>query len=319
MKILLASPIHHDVLEQLDRHHEVERAFHASNDELRALVRDREVLVFRSGVTISSDVIDSGSKLGLLIRAGSGLDNIDVERARARQIRVVRIPGPSAQAVAELTFALTFSLVRNVTLADRLLRDGRWPKPQLGGILLNGKTLGVVGAGNIGTRVGELGVALGMNVLGCVEHPSAERAAALRQKGITLADFDSVVGDAHIVSVHVPLNEATRHLIDARVLARMQAGAFLVNAARGGVVDERALHAALVDGRLTGAALDVHEREGEGTISPLSELSNVVLTPHIGAMALDSQLEIGNRVIEFIDSFAEGRIDSVALDGELVV
>ncbi len=319
MKVLLASPLHADTLEELDRQHDVERAFGAFHEELCARVQDREVLVFRSGVSISSEVIASGAALGLLIRAGSGLDNIDLGCARAQNIRVVRIPGPSAQAVAELTFALMFSLLRNVTLADRLLRKGQWPKSQLGGPLLRGKTLGVVGAGNIGSRVGELGTALGMNVFGCVEHDSVARAASYRERGIELTTFDEVMRQADVVTVHVPLTEATRHLIDERTLSLMKRGSFLLNVARGGVADEAALHEALVDGRLSGAALDVHEREGEGTISPLAQLSNVVLTPHIGAMALDSQLEIGHRVIEFIDSFAEGRIDSVVRDGELVI
>jgi phosphoglycerate dehydrogenase-like enzyme len=133
-----------------------------------------------------------------------------------------------------------------------------------------------------------------------------------------VVDFETVISTADIVTLHVPLTERTRHLIDARALARMKQGSFLVNVARGGVVDEAALLTALQEGHLAGAALDVHEREGEGTISPFAELPNVVLTPHIGAMAADSQREIGMRVLELVDAFTRGNLDEVTTDGELV-
>jgi D-3-phosphoglycerate dehydrogenase / 2-oxoglutarate reductase len=319
MRILLMSSIDPDTVELLERRYQVKRAFNGTNGNLPALVRDREIVVFRSGVEISRDVIEAAQKLRLLIRAGSGLDNIDLESARENGVRIVRIPGPSAQAVAEFTFALMLSLVRNVTLADRLLRQAHWPKRELGGYLLSGKTLGIVGAGNIGSRVGELGAAWGMRPVGCVATPTPAVAAALARKGIELADFDTVVSTADIVSVHTPLDESTRHLIGADVLSKMRPGSFLLNLARGGVVDEEALYLALVEERLRGAALDVHEREGEGVMSRFAELPNVVLTPHIGAMALDSQREIGERLVELLTAFGAGTIDTATRDGELVL
>lgn len=318
MRILLASPLDADAIQMLRDRHPVECEFGASESRLCALVPDREAIVFRSGVSISSRVIDAAAHLRLLIRAGSGLDNVDVERARARGVRIVRVPGPSAQAVAEFTFALMLSLMRNVAQADRLLRNGHWPKAALGGPLLAGKTLGIVGAGNIGGRVGELASRWDMDVLGCVENGNRDAAAALAAKGIVLCDLDTVLSQADIVTLHVPLTERTHHLIGASALARMKPGSFLVNVARGGVVDEAALLAALQEGHIAGAALDVHEREGEGVISPFADLPNVVLTPHIGAMAVDSQREIGMRVIEIVDAFTSGRLDEVAKNGDLV-
>jgi D-3-phosphoglycerate dehydrogenase / 2-oxoglutarate reductase len=226
----------------------------------------------------------------------------------------------SGPPVAEFTFALLLSLARKVSLADRMLREGRWPKPELGGPLLRGKVLGIVGAGNIGSLVGEMGSAWGMRVVGCVAHPSVDVAGRLARRGITLVDFDQVVASADFVTLHVPLDDSTHHMVDAPVLDRMKPGSLLVNVARGGVVDEKALREALADGtRLAGAALDVHETEGEGTVSPLAELPNVVLTPHIGAMALDSQRLIGERVVELIDAFHQGRLDQEVRDGEHVV
>lgn len=319
MNILLVSPIDPEAIASLRREHDVECSFNPDQERLPSLLRGRDVLVFRSGVAISSDVLEAASSLRLVIRAGSGLDNVDLARLRELGIRMVRIPGPSAQAVAEFTFALMLDLARKISLADRLLREGHWPKPELLGSLISGKTLGVVGAGNIGGRVGELGAAWGMQPLGCVEFPSPEIGAALERRGITLSDFDTLVSSADFVTLHVPLQESTYHLIDERALSLMKPGSYLINAARGGVVDEDALYRELTEGRrLLGAALDVHEQEGEGTMSRFAALPNVVLTPHIGGMARESQYQIGRRVIEFVDSFARGDIDTTARNGELL-
>jgi D-3-phosphoglycerate dehydrogenase / 2-oxoglutarate reductase len=320
MNVLLASSIDARAVKSLERRHDVVSALSAPEERLRSVMEDRHVVVFRSGVKISASVMEAGPDLRLLVRAGSGLDNVDVEHARRQGIRLVRIAGSSAQVVAEFTFALLLDVARHVSHADRLLRQGRWPKSKLLGQLLTGKTLGVVGAGNIGSRVGQLGAAWGMKVLGCVAHPGEECAAKLRSKGITLTDFDTVLANADFVCLHVPLTEATRHLIDERALSGMKPGAYLINVARGGVVDEEALFRELSErDRLAGAALDVHEQEGEGTMSRFADLQNVVLTPHIGAMAVDSQREIGVRLVELVESFAAGELEAVTRDGELVV
>ncbi len=320
MKILLASPIDPQAVETLHHDHDLRQLVSPEPWDLRAAVADREAVVLRSGVLLSADILSHATNLRLVVRAGSGLDNIDLDCARQRGIRVVRVAGMSAPPVAEFTFALLLALARKVSLADRLIREGHWPKPELGGALLRGKVLGVVGAGNIGSLVGEMGNAWGMRVLGCVGHPTVEVAAQLAKRGITLADFDRVVTEADFLTLHVPLDDATHHMVDASVLDRMRPGSLLVNVARGGVVDEKALHETLVNGSsVAGAALDVHESEGEGTVSHLAELPNVVLTPHIGAMALDSQRLIGERVVELIDAFHQGRLDGEVQDGEHVV
>jgi D-3-phosphoglycerate dehydrogenase / 2-oxoglutarate reductase len=319
VKILLASSIDPAAIEALERDHDVVRAFNAPEDQLAELIEDREAVVFRSGVMISATVLDSAPNLSLLVRAGSGLDNIDLAHASARGVQIVRVPGSSAQPVAELTFALLLSLVRNVTLADRKLREGHWPKAQLGGPLLAGKTIGIVGAGRIGSRVGEMGAAWGMRALGCVAYNTPAVAAALAARGVTLTDFDTVVAESDFLCLHLPLQEDTHHLIDAHVLSRMKDGSFLVNVARGGVVDERALYSELTEGRkLLGAALDVHEHEGEGVVSPLAALPNVVLTPHIGAMAWDSQRLIGERVVELLQAQERGCLDELLTPEEKV-
>lgn len=304
MKILIASSIYPDAIETLRQKHDVICAFSAKEETLKEVVGDREVIILRSGVQITAEVMACAPDLKLLIRAGSGFDNIDLDYVQAHNIRLIRIPGPGAKAVAEMSFALMLALARNLLVADRLTRQGHWAKHQLTGQLLTGKRLGVVGAGNIGTRVGKLGVAWGMEAIGCVEPATPEEAARLKAAGIRMTDFDEVISTSDFISLHVPLNQHTRNLIGSQELAMMKPGAYLVNLARGGVVNEQALYDALTQGRLAGAGVDVHVNEGEGKVSPLADLSNVILTPHIGAGTIDSQREIGDIIIQTLSDFA---------------
>jgi D-3-phosphoglycerate dehydrogenase / 2-oxoglutarate reductase len=305
MRLLLASQIDGDAEGQLRSRHDVVRAIGASEPELAERARDRHAIVFRSGVSIGREVLEA-PELRLLVRAGSGLDNLDMDTVSARGIELRRIPGPGAQAVAEMTFAHMLGLARQLPLADRLLREGTWAKGKLDAYNLAGKTLGVIGLGSIGTRVAELGAAWGMHVIGCVEHPNDERRRAYADRGIELlADCGAVLERADFVSVHVPLDDDTRTLIGAPELARMKPSAFLVNIARGGVVEEAALLGALREGRIAGAGLDVHENEGEGKISPFADLPNVILTPHIGAATVDAQREIGRIVVDIVNGFSQ--------------
>lgn len=303
MRILIASQIAPEALATLQARHDVRIALGASEADLSAAAVDREAIVFRSGVSIGPGVL-AAPDLRLLVRAGSGLDNLDLATVRERGIELVRIPGPGAQAVAELTFGLMIALARSIVLADRHLRNAHWAKSELVGYNLRGKRLGVVGLGSIGTRVATLGLAWGMRPIGVVAHPSEERARSFAAQGVDLADLERVLEESDFISLHVPLDDATRGMIGADQLARIKPGAFLVNIARGGVVDEAALLGALQPGgRLRGAALDVHVAEGEGRRSPLADLPNVVLTPHIGAQTVDAQEEIGREVVAIIDRF----------------
>lgn len=308
MRILIASKIDRDAIDRLAARHEVRCAFNASPEELLESIRGQQVLIFRSGVTISGAVLEAAGSLELIVRAGSGLDNIDQAELARRGIRLERIPRPSSQAVAELTFAHMLCLARNVRLADELLRQGRWAKNDLESYLISGKTLGVVGAGNIGRRVGEMGVAWGMRVLACVEHWSHERASDFKDAGMELTRLEDILPQADFLTLHVPLRPDTRGLIGAAELRRMKRGAFLVNVARGGVVDEAALFEAVGEsGHLAGAGLDTHESEGPGARSPLAGLPNVVLTPHVGASTVDTQREIGREILAILEAFEAGR------------
>jgi phosphoglycerate dehydrogenase-like enzyme len=251
--------------------------------------------------------------LRLLIRAGSGLDNLDTKYAQQQAIALVRIPEPGAQAVAELAFGLMLNLARQIHINDGELRKGNWTKQSTTGYVLRDKVLGIVGAGNIGSRVGHMGTAWGMRAIGCIENPKPEDLDNLSNQGIQLATLEEVIRQADFLTIHVPKTKSTTNLIDARALSWMKPTSFLVNLSRGGVVDEVALASALQsDHGPAGAGLDVHLNEGPGNISPLASLPNVILTPHIGASTVDTMREIGVRVIETIDSFESQQIQAVS-------
>ena len=319
MKILIASSIYPDAVERLREDHDVVCAFNAKDDVLKEVIVDREVVILRSGVQITAEVMACAPDLKLLLRAGSGFDNIDVDYVNEHGLRLVRIPGPGAKAVAEMSFTFMLALARNLLEADRLTRQGHWAKQQLTGELLTGKRLGIVGAGNIGTQVGKLGVAWGMEVIGCVEPATPEEAERLKAEGIRMTDIKEVLSTSDFISLHVPLNDFTRNLIGAQELAMVKPGAYLINLARGGVVNEQDLYDALTEGPLAGAGVDVHENEGEGKISPLAGLENVILTPHIGAGTIDSQREIGDIIIGTIRDYAAQPASSPAEKEHMLV
>ena len=303
MRILVASQISPRALEALAEEHEIVDAVGQPEVELKKRIAGCHALFFRSGVQITADVLASSPELELVIRAGSGIDNIDLDYVKERGLTLARVPGPGARAVAEMTFALMLGLARQMLPADHALRQGHWIKYQVRGRILHGKTLGVYGAGNIGSKVAHMGAAWGMRVLVCVEHGTEERRREFAEAGMTLTPPETLLSEADFLTLHVPLNEGTRGLIGRDELAKMKASAFLITLARGGVVDEAALLDALEAGELAGAGLDVHENEGDGNVSPLAGRSDVILTPHIGATTVDTQDIIGARIVEIVQDF----------------
>ena len=303
LTILLASRIDPNARARLAEKHRVIEAWDADPKRLRVLVGDCDVLIFRSGVSITADLMAEAPRLALIIRAGSGIDNLDLEYVADQEIRLIRIPGPGARAVAEMTFALMLGLARQIPRANRQWHRGKWVKHEVEGYLLAGKTLGVVGAGNIGSIVGELGAAWGMRVLGCVKNSCSERRSNLAERGIQLTSLSEVTVEADFLCIHLPLDRTTRGLIGSKCLRSMKREAFLINLARGGIVDEDDLRDVLLSGHLRGAALDVHAKEGDGMISPLANLPNVILTPHIGATTVDTQRLIGEQLVEAMDNY----------------
>ncbi|ATE54752.1 NAD(P)-dependent oxidoreductase [Actinosynnema pretiosum] len=303
-RLLVLDPIDADALGALALAHDVLVHHAPTPEELPALVADREVVVVRSGCRITAEVFAAAPLLKLVLRAGSGTDNIDLDAARRHGVRVCNTPGGSANAVAELALGLVLAVSRHIALADRQVRAGRWRKSELAGAELAGKVLGVVGHGAIGSRLAELGGALGMSVVTSVDRAGDERRAELAARGARLVDLPELLASAHVVALAVPLTDRTRGLIGPLELRAMRRDAVLVNVSRGGVVDEDALAAALAEGVIAGAGVDVHARERQST--PLAGLDNAVLTPHIGAMSSDAQRRIGERVVADITAVLTG-------------
>lgn len=318
MRISVLNQIDPDALARLETEHEVTIVDRPPQHEVADLVGDSEVVVVRSGVELDDSVLERASRLRLIVRAGSGLDNIDLDRARGRGVMVVRIPGPSSRAVAELTLGLMLAVGRNIVEADASMRAGAWRKSELGGNLLASKVAGVVGLGNIGTVVAELCQAVGMTVVGCLPEPSEITVRRFAAAGIELSSLNELARVSDYMTLHVPLDETTHHMINGRLLEMMKDGSYLLNTSRGGVVDEAALLEALErPGGVQGAALDTHEMEGGGR-SIFAHHPKVVLTPHIGSMAVETQAEIGRRLVEIVTAFDRGRIEELLTEHERV-
>jgi len=254
-------------------------------------------LVVRSATKVRRDLLDRAPELLVVGRAGVGVDNIDLEACTARGIAVCNAPAGNTVAAAELTLALMLAAVRQVTAADASVRAGEWARARLQGAELRGRTLGLVGCGRIGGEVARRCRAFGMRVVAFDPYLTDERADELRVERTSL---DEVVAQADVLSLHTPLTDDTRGMIDGQVIARMKSGGFLVNVARGGLVDEAALSRALVDGQLAGAALDVYAEEPLAADSPLREAPNLVLTPHLGASTLEAQELVATEIAEAV-------------------
>ncbi|HQE93680.1 MAG TPA: D-2-hydroxyacid dehydrogenase [Anaerolineae bacterium] len=264
-------------------------------DELAQVIGEYDGIVVRSRTKVRAPVLQNPGKLKVIIRGGVGVDNIDVAVAESKGIKVLNTPAASSNAVAELALAMMFALARHLAWADASMKAGRWEKKNLEGSEIAGKTLGIIGYGHIGQRLAEQARALGMTVVAC--DPYIQNAA--------LVSLDELLARADYVSLHVPYAPKTHNLLGAAQLAMMKPGACVINAARGGVVDEDALYAALVSGHLAGAALDVFTAEPpqSATLRALIALPQVVATPHIGAATVEAQERIGGEIVALVQEY----------------
>ncbi|MBI2954915.1 MAG: phosphoglycerate dehydrogenase [Chloroflexi bacterium] len=296
-RILVADPIAAEGIERLRAEAEVDVATGLSAGQLIERIDGYDALVVRSETKVTSAVVDAGRRLKVIGRSGVGVDNIDLDAATFRGILVVNSPGGNTVAAAEHTMALIMALSRNVVQANISLRAGKWDRSRFTGVEVLNKTLGVVGLGRIGGEVARRAQGLMMRVIAYDPFLSPETA---RKRGIELLPLDEVLRRADYVTVHVPLTADTHHLIGERELALMRRDARLINVARGGIVDEEALGAALKNGHLAGAALDVFEHEPLAADSPLLSLPNVIVTPHLGASTREAQVSVAVEVAEEI-------------------
>ena len=274
-----------------------------SREDLLSKVENYDALVIRSRTKIDAEVIARGTRLKVIARSGSGVDNIDVRAANAKGVEVVSTPEALVEAVAELVIGLMLTLARNIPGADAMMKEGRWEKERLVGIELKGKTLGIAGLGRIGKRVGEIARVLGMTLLAydVIEIPQE----TLTTMGCRMVDLDTLFASSDFITLHIPLTSETRHMVDSRRISLMRKSAFLINTSRGDVVDEGALERALRAGEIGGAALDVFESEPPR--STISLAPNVIASPHIGGQTKDAQTMAVTIVGAKINQFFAGR------------
>ncbi len=306
MRALVADRLSEAGITALASRHEVDVKTGLTREELVHIIPSYDAVIVRSSTTIDADVVAAGTNLKVIARAGIGLDNVDVNAATRAGIIVCNAPQSNIVSAAEHTLGLLLALARNIPQADARLRGGSWERNRWSGTELHGKTLGVIGLGRIGVLVAQRCNAFGMRLIAYDPYISVERAARM---GVTLVDeLDEVLGQADFVTLHLPKSAETMGLIGRERLRLMKPTARLVNAARGGVVDEEALYDALRDGIIAGAALDVFAVEPT-TTSPLFSLENVVVTPHLGASTREAQDKAGLQVAEAVN---------LALAGEFV-
>jgi len=268
-----------------------------SPEELLQVIEDYDALIVRSRTKVSQQVFDSATKLKVVGRAGVGVDNIDLESARAHGVAVVNAPTSTSLAVAELAIGLMLALAREIPRADAGMKQGAWLKKELGGMELHGKTLGILGMGRIGAEVGVRAAAFGMSVLGYDPLIPAEE---IIRRGAEPVSLDELYTRSDFISLHLPLTDETHSMVSEQAFGRMKRGVRIVCAARGGIIDESALWAALESGQVAGAALDVFANEPPGA-SELVRHPQVIATPHIGAQTAEAQSraaeEIANEVL----------------------
>jgi D-3-phosphoglycerate dehydrogenase len=315
MKILVAEPLAKQGLEILRAHHEVDEKIGLSPEELCGIVGEYDALLVRSQVKVTAEIMAHATRLVVIGRAGVGVDNVDLEAATRAGVVVVNAPTGNTVSAAEQTIALMLALARKTAAADASMRRGEWKRSSFTGVELRGRTLGIIGLGKIGQAVADRAVGLEMNVIGYDPFVTAEQAAL---HGITLVDLDAIIEKADVITVHVPLNKATRGIIGPEQIARLKPGVMLVNVARGGVYDEAAVAQGLTDGKIAGAAFDVYETEPPAADNPLLSAPNTVLTPHLGALTAEAQLRVAEEACEQVVDVLAGRSARYAVNAPLL-
>ncbi|MDP3983574.1 MAG: hydroxyacid dehydrogenase [Acidimicrobiia bacterium] len=278
----------------------------SASDSFVAALSGADALIVRSATTVDTEMLAGAPNLKVIGRAGVGVDNIDIPAATRRGIAVVNAPSGNTIAAAEMTMAMILATMRHIAAADASLRAGKWDRASFQGSELLGRRLGLIGAGRIGREVATRCQSFGMDVIIYDPYLSQDRAEEI---GCRLTDLDEVVHTADVISLHVPITDETRGIINEESISMMKAGTYLINASRGGVVVESDLADALESGHLGGAALDVYEEEPLGEGSPLRNAPRLTLTPHLGASTAEAQVHVAVEVA--------ANVAAVLVDGDL--
>ncbi|MDR1819173.1 MAG: phosphoglycerate dehydrogenase [Methanobrevibacter sp.] len=285
MKVLIADSIDEEGIDNLKEVAEVVVDTKISHEDLIKTISEYDGIIVRSRTKLTKDIIDKADNLKIIARAGVGVDNVDLNAATDKGIMVVNTAESTTITVAEYTMGLILAVARKISIADKSVKEGKWEKSNFLGTELRNKTLGVVGMGRIGSQVVSRCKAFEMDAI--VYDPYLQEKVA-EEMGVELTDLETVLSEADIITIHVPLTPQTKHLISEKELKLMKSNVFIVNCARGGIIDEEALYNALKNGEIAGTALDVYENEPpEG--NKLFELDNVVLSPHVAASTMEAQ------------------------------
>ena len=303
MKILAADGISQQGIEILQSEFEVDVRDKISHEELLEIIPNYDALMVRSASKVSADVINRADKLKIIGRAGVGVDNIDINAATSKGILVINSPGGNTIAATEHTFAMMLACSRNIPIANETLHRGEWNRKKYVGVELNGKTLGVIGMGRIGAGVAKRAITFGMNVLAYDPYINEERANSL---GVKIASFDELITSSDFITVHMPLTDETRNMISLKQMQQMKNSVRLINCARGGIINEADLAAALKDHIIAGAAIDVFTSEPIPADHPVLGVENIVLTPHLGASTVEAQIGVSVDVAEGIRAALKG-------------
>ncbi|MEL7331260.1 MAG: phosphoglycerate dehydrogenase [Cyanobacteria bacterium J06560_2] len=296
-KVLVSDPIDQTGLDILSQVATVDVKTKLPLEELISIIPEYDALMIRSGTKVTKEVIEAGSKLKIIGRAGVGVDNVDVPAATRRGVVVVNSPEGNTIAAAEHALAMMLSMSRYIPAANKSMKAGGWDRKAFTGVEVYKKTLGVVGLGKIGSHVATVARAMGMNLLAFDPFISSDRAEEL---GCRLVEMDLLLSESDYITLHIPKTPETANLINAESLAKMKPSARIINCARGGIIDEEALAKALTDGVIAGAALDVYSKEPLGE-SPLRAVDkSLVLTPHLGASTAEAQVNVAVDVAEQI-------------------
>jgi D-3-phosphoglycerate dehydrogenase / 2-oxoglutarate reductase len=316
LKVLITEKLAESAVELLREEFEVDVLLGLSPEELLERIGDYDGLIVRSATKVTAEVIERAENLEAIGRAGIGVDNIDVEAATKRGILVANAPASNTVAAAEHTLALMLAAARRIPAADTSLRGGEWNRSAFKGVEVSEKTLGLVGLGHVGTIVARGAVGMGMRVLAYDPYVSEDR---MRSMNVESAEsLDEIFEHSDFVSLHVPRTQQTAGMVDAGALEKMKPTAYLINVARGGIVDETALYNALKEGTIAGAALDVFQEEPT-TDSPLFALPNVVVTPHLGASTAEAQDRAGVTAAEQVASALRGAVPMHAINAPVPV
>ena len=313
MKILVAdriSPIGVELF-KAEQGFEVIEAYGSTPEQILELVKDVDAIALRSDTRVTADVIAAAPQLKVVGRAGVGVDNIDIEAATDGGVIVMNTPTGNTLATAELTFTHMLCGTRPIVQACAGMREGRWDRKKFTGSELSAKTLGILGMGRIGAEVAKRAQAFNMSVLAYDPYLTESRAKAL---GVTLSTLDEVIEQADYITVHMPLTKDTKHMLNADAFSRMKDGVRVFNCARGGIIDEAALIAALESGKVAAAGLDVYEDEPPAEDSPLRQIKNLVLTPHLGASTQEAQENVGIDVAKQMIEALKGEMVRNALN-----